>query len=795
MTKRVLNKEYRNFSGGLVTEASPLTFPENTAVDIDNIVLEYDGTVKRRKGLSQVGSNLQNTLASSPTHQGGFVWKDAGGELGNDYYCVKLLDTLHIYSCDGTTSIDASPSISILLDNFQCDLHLGSTYSNVWGTILSTDFDLQFSAKGKFLFVTANHMIPFVVENYSTTSFRLMPWDIYVRDLDGADDGLSLTQQPASGFPAHRYNLRNQGWAKSQFVTYNTNHSVDPSNAEVPHVGWRPASNTANESWQSAQVNAYNFESTPAPKGNMWKGLQNSQVVTGEIEGFRITNIAYASGTGVWTFTIDSNHTISGGRLMFYNMLVSYVDTGGDTQYWWFNEEQYTGSTATTVTVQDTITNYSSGFTVVSYGFIASQEEYTPTHEDVFTPSTSAIFSGRVWVSGILGMARDAQTVAYVKSYKDGLICFSQMEKIQRQSTFFPKELRLCGTENSPTARDYNDPLDTDGGTITISDSGFIHKMIPLEKSLLVFAERGVWEIGPGSLGYFTATSYSLTKVSDIGVTETKSMLSADNLPFYKGVDGDIHALIRNPQTGRFEAQDLTETTIRSTIAGKTILKVAHDIENKRVVWLNDDNTALIMDLRLKVWYKWTFKDSGNTKVDMVYCPSLNSESRLVFIAHDASDNVQQFTLTDASFEDDGTDAAAYVVTGYELLDTSARDKQAVYITTHFNRTETQFIDDGGGGPLLDPQSGCQMKAQWDFDSTGDANRHSTAQQVYRLVRPYTAPAGPYPKDFDYGLIVVTTRNKVRGKGKALTLRFDSEAGKDMQLIGWSTSFTGNARD
>ena len=33
---------------------------------------------------------------------------------------------------------------------------------------------------------------------------------------------------------------------------------------------------------------------------------------------------------------------------------------------------------------------------------------------------------------------------------------------------------------------------------------------------------------------------------------------------------------------------------------------------------------------------------------------------------------------------------------------------------------------------------------------------------------------------------------KVRGRGKALQLKFSSETGKDMQMVGWTTTFLGN---
>ena len=44
------------------------------------------------------------------------------------------------------------------------------------------------------------------------------------------------------------------------------------------------------------------------------------------------------------------------------------------------------------------------------------------------------------------------------------------------------------------------------------------------------------------------------------------------------------------------------------------------------------------------------------------------------------------------------------------------------------------------------------------------------------------------PEDggFDYGHYVITTKSKIRGTGRAVRLRFESEPGKDMHILGWS---------
>ena len=51
MSQAKANKLYRTFLKGLVTEASPLTFPENTTYDEDNMLVFPAGNRARRLGI------------------------------------------------------------------------------------------------------------------------------------------------------------------------------------------------------------------------------------------------------------------------------------------------------------------------------------------------------------------------------------------------------------------------------------------------------------------------------------------------------------------------------------------------------------------------------------------------------------------------------------------------------------------------------------------------------------------------------------------------------------------------
>ena len=55
--------EFNTFVGGLVTEASPLTFPENASIDEANFELDRNGSRSRRLGM-----DYEEGLTPFPNH-------------------------------------------------------------------------------------------------------------------------------------------------------------------------------------------------------------------------------------------------------------------------------------------------------------------------------------------------------------------------------------------------------------------------------------------------------------------------------------------------------------------------------------------------------------------------------------------------------------------------------------------------------------------------------------------------------------------------------------------------------
>lgn len=139
------------------------------------------------------------------------------------------------------------------------------------------------------------------------------------------------------------------------------------------------------------------------------------------------------------------------------------------------------------------------------------------------------------------------------------------------------------------------------------------------------------------------------------------------------------------------------------------------------------------------------------------------------------------------AYNDVGVDAPAYLVTGDQIVTDSSIHKQVPYLTIHFRRTENGVDED------LVPvnQSSCKVRSQWDFANSVNSNKWGRLFQAYRYRRAYLAV--DEDDTYDTGHDVITSKNKLRGRGKAFALHMETEPGKDCQILGWNLAINGNA--
>lgn len=441
-----------------------------------------------------------------------------------------------------------------------------------------------------------------------------------------------------------------------------------------------------------------------------------------------------------------------------------------------------------------------------------------PTDVEPSRFSTVASYASRMFYAG-LGSGKNSGKILYsrlIESLKESTSCTVIGE---------------CYQQNDPTAEYYSDLLETDGGVIHIPEAYNIRKIYTHNQYLYIFADNGVWVIS-GADNTFSASSYYVSKVSNIGIYSVGSFVSAEGVPFWWGKYG-IHTFAYDESSGFPIEQNLSIQTVQSfwddiDTNAKNLVTSAYDRVNKQIFWLypeneeellNKKNRVLILDIPLQAFYPWKIADNSIYPMSLYFFDAYGSEEFEDSVFDGSGDDVvlasdelvwttgynlirasstQLGVLTYTSgkltvssfssktFTDWGTDTYdSYVVAGYDFVGDLLLKKTAPYVTVYTRSTEEGFA------PItLQPinPSGLFLEAYWDFKDYA-----STRQQVY-LPKPTPVVNTGNLSDTGQNKSVVTTRLKVRGSGRSMRLKFEAEEGKNFVLLGYSVLVGANVR-
>lgn len=192
------NKLYSQFNKGLITEASPLTFPEGTTSDELNMMLFQSGERPRRYGINYTTSASTGITTSNftPYAVSEFKWISANNQAGSDFVAVQIGTTIFFYNLSGAAigNIDMS---SFIIS--------GVTTATAAATYLG------FASGNGFLFVAGKYTEPVVI-SWNGSTFSSTRLFVLIRDFIGVDDGLGPDVEPLTLSNLHKYNLQNQGW-------------------------------------------------------------------------------------------------------------------------------------------------------------------------------------------------------------------------------------------------------------------------------------------------------------------------------------------------------------------------------------------------------------------------------------------------------------------------------------------------------------------------------------------------------------------------------------------------------
>ena len=432
-----------------------------------------------------------------------------------------------------------------------------------------------------------------------------------------------------------------------------------------------------------------------------------------------------------------------------------------------------------------------------------------------------AAFAGRVFYAGL------------TSAENSGRILFSkQLDNIS--------EAGKCYQQNDPTSEYFSDLLATDGGVIVIPEASNIQKLHVFGPSLFVFAENGVWQVS-GVDNVFRATEYSISRVSEIGLNNAQSFVSVEGVPFWWSKDG-IHTMSFEQVTGSGTEQNLTIGTIQTffdAIDGTARLNChgVYDSSNKRIHWFfpnnnetitNKKNRVLTLDIAIQAFYPWTISDSASNTDYVLGAEYINAFGS-DFINLDVFTSIGEDVVTAAG--DDvvvnqlsqlsqananitlmvfdratgkmtmglfsGTDFldwgdanySSYAEAGYDFIGDLVLKKNSPYIQVYLRPTEEGFTGSDATGYTPIRESSLLVSSYWDFRKTTSSN----PQQAYRLKYMPIVDAGELAS-WNYPEEIVTTRLKMRGHGRSMRLRFESEQGKDFVLLGFGVIHATNSR-
>ena len=834
MAKVAAEKKYVSFVKGLITEANALTFPENASLDEDNFDLNIDGSRFRRLGVDyEDGYTLTATGIApgilSTTRKSFHRWDFPNGATDVAIGIIRVDTQLWFINLLGTI-----PSSSLLNGGIPITIPVSS----------STDIDV--AVINNYAIIVSESLNYPILLKYNPTTHLVTQENIpiQVRDIWGIEDGLELDTRPSPLSNTHEYNLRNQGWSSK----------IETTSDVLGVPSW-----ITGHSYVVGDLATYTFSYPSSPTYlivclvSHTSGAIDADYAVGKwalytsATSFVSPTRAYTLLNSIWNFiTPQTYHSIASLLITKANLSVY----PSNTDIWTLgkvgsslsaNFEKYDPATMKRNSIDNTEAPKGS-YVLDLYKRGYSRQLLTglstlPIDEELGRVSTVASFAGRVWYSGITSSVTNPDSKSPNLA---GSVFYSQV--IENRHS-----VGKCFQEADPTSPTISDIVATDGGVINFPEINKVVKLVGVKDSLIVFAENGVWEIYGDMGAGFKATGFQVSKISTMGISNPRGVVIAGNSVVYWTKAG-IYVATPNPQTGRYETQNISLATIQTYYNSIPDLAKKHargfyDERENHIRWLYNDtvvyaenldvnhyNRVLNFDLTLNAFYKYSIAPlAANSPMisDWIEIPSFAVASTAVdiYVGNDPViipvDNPVQITATesvareskhsfltftggsftlskfkDTSFMDwktsngVGSNYSSYLITGYEVFGDVMRNKQIPYIWFYLKRTEDGFLLDGLGNLVAKNQSSCLVQAQWNWSNSDAQGKWGTQFQAYRYLRPYT-PTG-IADTYDTGDSLIVTKNKFRGSGKAISLKLQSEQGKDMKLMGWAILISGD---
>ena len=845
MPRAQANKTYFTYVRGLITEASPLTYPENASVDEDNFDLFRDGSRRPRRGLDfetgfSESGNVSSTQFLSRSHSW-FLWRAVSNDGQNNVHVVQQGDTLLIFDAD----VDVTPTTS---ETLLTQPTVSPSATNVG------DARIEWASGSGFLFGAGASIEPFFMELTvpAGPDFDITDITLQIRDFEGVDDSLAIDARPGSLSDDHDYNLQNQSWFPTQIASYFAAQGVFPSNADV---WWEGKDGT--EAFVPARMDLQFFGNSRAPRGHFILDAFNkdrdtaigggTSLVT-EVENNRPSTVAFFAGRPWWGGP--------GGRVYFNQIIEGVINIGKCYQEADPSSEHISelvptdGGVILIPEADDIIALRPVGTGLVALarngaweisggdrGFRAD-EFFVRKITEAGTLGAGAAVQTEAGLfywsqSGIYGIGEDqttgflvAQNISeqtiqtfYIEGSNEAAKATAEgvYDDVQRK-IFWYYNSDLAFDRTTDPNNDYNRALVLDLSLnafspytiaeLDVQDPQIVLPMLRLKalnqkrhKNLVAFP------VDLATNHHFTFAEYSNEEIVD---WET---LNGTGVPYTAFIETGYEILgdsMRNKEAvylfmyfERTETTVLTNPIVSQLVANGSFTELESELPRIPTSWTDTGTSALntslvevanpgVVTLRRADAVGF----AGTAQTMITTSPTLLHTLRITN-GPTALEAAEVRVGTALGLDDILAATAVTPGTNPTLTFTPGAGNTILFIEIRNNGPAlTAFVDnvsifDPGGDSdviLFDKPSGCLVQGFWDWADDPKSGKFTATYQAYKFRRALPLVQG---QTFDLGSRVIYSKNALRGTGKALQLRFENEPGKDCHILGWAIPFTG----
>lgn len=756
MARQTAAQEVNAFVKGIITEASPLTFPENASLNEENIVLNKDGSRRRRLGLDfEVDFLTVNTgiTPTADTAYNTFTWKSPGGYSDREFLVVQVGNSVQIFDS----------SILPLSANKISNYTIGSDLNQ----IMSID-----SIDG--VLVIASGIAEITTIDFDGTSLIRSSGRLKIRDLFGVADtvngvnlleGNNIAFRPTGINSAHTYNLRNQTYAIPRFKN-NIEALTDPIVAFRDETsGTRYPSNSDNVvSYLYSDANDGDDRNTK--RYFVSDNLRNPLGTNRAPVGYFIID-ALQRGESRLT-EISSLYTQYGQLQIPVSTLPQDITPGGATSICGFAGRMWFSGFSSKIINGDTESPRMTSYVLFSRLVNAVTDIFKCYQEG---DPTSAEIPDLVDTDGGFLRLDGAYNIQRMINVGDSIMVIAEngVWKITGGSGYgfnATNYLTTKITEHGCTSK----------GSVVIVDNTFMY-----------WSDDGIYHVSPNQYGDWIANNLTTNTIQtlfdsipynnkvrcqsiydsyqrqvrwlynqEIGVNDTPQELVLDISlsAFYKSRIGVLESGVKPLAMARVPPFT-TGTTVNQVVDG-----------SGNIV------TSSFGDL---VITSETGRTNSTSEVFYITSAGLISGNLRITFSY-----YRDLSFRDwASLDGVGVDSPGFMITGWSGFGDFQRQKQIPYLTVYSIKTETGF--DGNWNPIN--ESSIKVQSQWSWTNLESAGKWGTEFQAYRHKRLWIPDS---PNNYNDGELVIKTKNKLRGRGSVVSLMFKTEPYKDFHLLGWS---------